>query len=146
MKFIITSHIVLGILLTATLASAQSPCGGMTKEKAASILGIPAEELEYNFSDQMHTCSFRKGWRHSINYALYEEKNAEAAKRSMNEVATGLQVLVKCSKVDGIGDAAISCHGERAKRLLVRKGATWVDIITPADIKQKKQVARTVLQ
>lgn len=125
---------------------AEPPCGSMTKDKAATILDVPAQELEYKYSEQLRTCSFSKGWRHSISYVLYDEKSADNAIKEMEKVASGLQMLVECKQIEGAGEQAISCHGDRAKRLLVRQGATWVDVLTPGDLNQKLEVAKGVLE
>ncbi|MGE4561151.1 MAG: hypothetical protein AB7E77_13190 [Desulfobulbus sp.] len=135
-----------GVLLASPPVRAQSPCGGMSLEKAAAILGCPVGEVRHRFSEEFHTCNFSKDLLHAINYALYREKDADSAQRSIEKVAEGLRLLVACKPVEGLDDAAFSCDGDRAKRLLVRKGPVWVDVISPADFKQKRQVAEAVLE
>lgn len=134
------------LLLGATVTWAQPPCGGMTKAKAAAILGCAAEEVQHRSSEELQTCSFSKDLFTSVHYALYHEKDEKSAQQSMGKIVSGLEMLVECTVVEGIGDAAVSCAGERAKRLLVRKGAVLVDVISPADLEQKKQVAAGVLE
>lgn len=132
-------------LAAINLVYAQSPCGAMTIERAAKILGVPAEELRHQASEQMKTCSFSKDIRTMISFALYQENDADSAVRSMQKLGSNLQILVNCTKFEGLGDDAVSCDGERAKRLLVRQGATWVDVLSPRDPDQKIEVARMVL-
>ncbi|MGD9950265.1 MAG: hypothetical protein AB7U29_17575 [Desulfobulbus sp.] len=135
-----------GVLLASAPAWAQPFCGAMTKDKAAVILGCSVGEVQHRSSEELHTCSFSKDLLHSVHYALYQEKDADSAQKAMTEVAQGLQMLVVCEPVEGLGDAGFSCDGDRAKRLLVRKGSAWVDVISPADFEQKKMVATAVFE
>ena len=122
------------------------PCGGMTKDVAAEILGVPAEQVEYSFSDQLNMCSYRVNLIKSVNYAVYAEPNAVTAEAEMAKVVDGLTYLAACEPVAGIGDAAFYCGGDRADRLLARKGAVWIDVQTPSGQQAKKRVAEQVLK
>ncbi len=146
MRWPVLSVLFVGGLLTGVSVGAEQFCGAMTKEKAALILGCPASEIQSRSSAELHTCSFSKDLLHSISYALYREKDADSAQKSMEDVAQGLQMLVSCEPVEGVYDAGFSCDGDRAKRLLVRKGANWVDVLAPADFEQKRKVAAAVLE
>ena len=126
--------------------SISLPCGGMTKDVAAEILGVPAEQVEYSFSDQLNMCSYRVNLIKSVNYAVYAEPNAVTAEAEMAKVVDGLTYLAACEPVAGIGDASFYCGGDRADRLLVRKGAVWIDVQTPSGLEAKKRVAEQVLK
>lgn len=145
MKIIFIVGLSCLMVAAACLGKAQPECGGMTVDKAADILGVSAQELEYRYSEMMHTCSFNKGWLTSVSFALYREKDEKTAQYAVKEVMDGLEILVECRQLDGIGDFAASCHGDKAKRLLVRKGPAWVDVLSPGEPEQKVQVAREVL-
>jgi len=144
MKWSVVSVCALGIVLSAASVGAEQFCGGMTQDKAALILGCSASEVRFRSSAELHSCSFSKDLLHSINYSLYREKDADAAQKSMEKVAEGLQILVACQPVTEGFDAGFSCDGDRAKRLLVRKGANWVDVRSPAEMEQKREVATAV--
>ena len=146
MKWSVVSLCSICVVLAAASIGAEQFCGGMTQEKAALILGCSAGEVQFRSSAELHSCSFSKDLLHSINYSLYREKNADAAQKSMEKVAQGLQMLVACQPVTEGFDAGFSCDGDRAKRLLLRKGANWVDVRSPTDIEQKRKVATAVLE
>lgn len=121
------------------------PCGGMTEAAAADILGVAAQDIRYSYSDMLRMCSFQAGIGKSVSYAVYVESDAETAAAEMAVVADGLQFLVACEPAADVGDEGIYCSGDRADRLLVRKGAVWVDIHAPAGLDAKKRVALSVL-
>jgi len=145
MKWSVLSVCSVVVVLATASVGAEQFCGGMTQDKAALILGCSASEVQFRSSAELHTCSFSKDLLHSISYSLYREKDADTAQKSMEQVAQGLQILVSCQPVTGDFDAGFSCDGDRAKRLLIRKGANWVDVRSPADMEQKRKVATAVL-
>lgn len=129
-----------------TPSAFSQPCGGMTVEIAAEILGVPGEGIEYSYSDMLKKCSYRLSLLKSVGYAVYPESNPTTASVEMAKVVEGLKMLGACESVPGIADAAVYCGGDKADRFLVRKGAVWIDVQTPDGIDAKKRVADQVMQ
>jgi hypothetical protein len=130
----------------ASLKRLTMPCGAMTRAAAAQILAVAEDEVEYSYSEQLKTCSYRAGLAKSVSYTVYAEPDAATAKSEMAKVAEGLKFLVECETVDGYGDEAVYCNGDRAERMLVRKGGDWIDIIGPSGREPMANVAVQVFQ
>ena len=130
----------------AQATEVSMPCGGMTLDSAAEILGEKAESVNYSYSEELKTCSYSVTLFTSIRYSVYSETDPSTAQSEMAAVVDGLKVLVPCNAVDNLGDAAMYCSGDTAERLLVRKGKSWIDIRTPKGLEAMTRVARQVLQ
>jgi hypothetical protein len=123
-----------------------APCGAMTATMAAQILAVAEDKIQYSYSEAFKTCSYRASPAKSISYAVYAEPDAAAAQSEMAKVLEGLKSLVDCESVDGIGEEAYYCNGDRAERLLVRQGGNWIDILSPSGRDLMTQVAEQILQ
>ncbi|PIE60540.1 MAG: hypothetical protein CSA31_01300 [Desulfobulbus propionicus] len=122
------------------------PCGGMTKESAAEILGVTAEDIQYSYSEELRLCRYQAAFSKTISYAMYAATDQATAQAEMMKVAEGLKFLVACEPVASVAEAAIYCHGKNAERLLVREGKVWLDIHTPSGLDEKISVVRQILK
>lgn len=150
--------ICLGLLLAAcsksqapsastTSAVKLGPCGGLDAAQAAAILHIPASAVTGPQQLRTFSCIYRsrKDYYKSITFNVYVEKSAAVAQRNLDKLKDGLAVLSKIVAVGGLGDAAWRAPDSRVRRLLARKGAVWIDIVTPGDEASQVHIARIVL-
>ncbi len=124
----------------------QQPCGNITINDAAEILGVSSETVKHTYSEEMKTCSYMVAFDKMINYSLYFADDATSAQSEMADVAQGLKMLANCRAVENVGESAVYCNGDKAERFLVQKNKIWIDIRSPKGLDIMIRVANKILQ
>lgn len=132
---------------TAASNTPADGCAGLTREQAASILGLAPGDLVGPEHLQTFTCRFhgRSDPYTTLTFNVYTESSAAEAASKMGEQEEGFTFLSSIDTLPGLGDLAWRAPDSRVRRLMVRKGATWVDIVTPGDSAAQVRIARIVL-
>lgn len=123
------------------------PCGGLGVAQAASILHIPPNDVSGPQHLSSFTCIYRsrKDFYTSLTYNVYVEPSAGQAARKLEALKEGLADLSPIQAVDHLGDEAWRAPDPRVRRLLMRKGNVWLDVVTPGDQSSQVAVAKIVL-
>ena len=123
------------------------PCGGLGVAQAASILHIPPTDVSGPQHLSSFTCIYRsrKDFYTSLTYNVYVEPSAGQAARKLEALKEGLADLSPIQAVDHLGDEAWRAPDPRVRRLLMRKGNVWLDVVTPGDQASQVAVAKIVL-
>ena len=122
-------------------------CAGLTREQAASILGLAPTDLVGPAHLETFTCRFhgKSDPYTTLSFNVYVEASEAEAERKMDEQEDGFTFLSSIDTLPGLGDMAWRAPDSRVRRLMVRKGATWVDIVTPGDSAAQVRIAHIVL-
>jgi hypothetical protein len=93
------------------------------------------------------TCIYRsrKDFYTSMTFNVYVEPSAAQAARKLAALRDGLADLSPIQAVDHLGDEAWRAPDPRVRRLLMRKGNVWLDVVTPGDGTSQVAVAKIVL-
>jgi len=123
------------------------PCGGLGPAQAAAILHIAPGDVAGPQHLSTFSCIYRsrKDFYTSLTFNVYVEPSAGQAARKLAALKDGLANLSPIQAVDHLGDEAWRAPDPRVKRLLMRKGNVWLDVVTPGDEVSQVQVARIVL-
>lgn len=145
----------LPLLLAACSSSSSSqapasakigPCGGLTVAQAAAILHIPVADVKGPQHFSTFSCVYRsrKDFYTSMTFNVYVEPSAAQAQRKLDAVKDGLAYLSPIDPVDHLGDGAWRAPDSRVRRLLMRKGNVWLDVVTPGDQASQVRIAEIV--
>lgn len=131
----------------AAATETSQGCAGLTAEQAAAILGLAPADLVGPQHLETFTCRFhgRSDPFKTLSFNAYTESSAAEAARKMDSEEEGFAFLSKIDTLQDLGDEAWRAPDSRARRLVFRKGATWVDIVTPGDSAAQVRIARIVL-
>ncbi len=150
------TNLVAGLcLLSANLwaVSAQAgapqpgPCGGLTAADAAAILQVPVADVAGPQHLSTFSCVYRsrQDFYKSLTFNVYVEQSAAEAGKKLDAVKGDLAVLSPVGAVKNLGDEAWRAPDPRVQRLLMRKGAIWIDVVTPGDEVSQKKIVQIVL-
>jgi hypothetical protein len=138
-----------------TLYSAVDHCGGLGTTEAASLLGVPADEVEMKVLGEMmdNACSIQSSagpLGGVVTFTLREESSVAEAESAFDRQAGDFATTVTSEAVTELGDEALwfgSADPVVLDRLLARKGNVWLDVISaPNGREGSMAVARAVLQ
>lgn len=131
----------------AAATESAGGCAGLTPEQASSILNVPPTDVEGPKSYGEFSCVYRSRSHPytGITFNVYVESSPAVAIRKMEADEEGLAFLSSIDTLSGLGDEAWLAPDSRAHRLVLRKGATWVDIVAPGDSASQMRIARIVL-
>lgn len=123
------------------------PCGGLDAAQAATILHRAPGALSGPRHLASFTCVYRArdDFYTSLTFNVYVEPSAAQAARKLAAVKDGLAGLSPLRAVGRLGDEAWRAPDPRVRRLLMRKGNVWLDVVTPGDEASQVAVARIVL-
>lgn len=123
------------------------PCGGLGAAQAASILHIAPADVAGPQHLSTFSCVYRSSqdFYTSLTFNVYVEPSAAQARRKLAALKDGLANLSPIVAVDHLGDEAWRAPDSRVRRLLMRKGNVWLDVVTPGDEASQLRVARIVL-
>jgi hypothetical protein len=136
------------------ISSLLDPCAGLSDGEAAALLGTPAGDVERSELGPMvgGGCSLksRSQMTKSIVFVLHREGSLAAGRAAFEQQKAGFEAVVPAREVAGLGDEA-AWFGSREpvvlKRLLVRKGNVWLDVVAaPDDLAGSQKVAQVVLR
>ena len=127
------------------MSDLAAPCGAMTIDDAAEILGADAGGIEHGYSEELETCTFRAGVMNDINYVVYFEADESTALSELSESVSGISFISECRDVEGPGIATVYCNSDQAERLLVVSGNVFVDVLSPSGQENMIRVAERVL-
>ena len=124
------------------------PCGGITVAQAASILHVAPADIAGPQHFSTFSCVYRshKDFYTSMTFNVYVEASATLAQRKLAADKDGLAFLSPIVAVGHLGDEAWRAPDPRVRRLLMRKGRVWLDVVTPGDEAAQRKVAEIVLE
>ncbi|MDW7772209.1 MAG: hypothetical protein SCH71_04885 [Desulfobulbaceae bacterium] len=138
-------------------------CGSISLEEAAALLGVSVDDLARSSSDLMvspddlrdkiyketpYNCSIRakSNLLKSITYVTYVYSDPVQARIEFNRMRDGFESVSRVDEVPDAGDEAFLAGDQRFHRLIVKKGDTVIDILSPADFTLQKQVVHYILE
>ncbi|MEJ2345198.1 MAG: hypothetical protein P8076_05285 [Gammaproteobacteria bacterium] len=132
----------------ATEQTHVDPCGGLKSAAAAAILNIPVGDVQGPQTSTVFSCLYRSKSHPfmTLTFNVYAEASDAAAQRALDNDKQGLAVLSPITPLARLGDEAYRAPDPRVRRLLMRKGRVWIDIVTPGDQASQQRIARIVLE
>jgi len=124
------------------------PCGGVKAADAAAILQIPASDVDGPHTSKVFSCLYRssKDAFTRLSFNVYTADTPAAAAQALASERDGFKFLSGIQPLDNLGDEAYRAPDPRVRRLLVRKGRVWLDVVTPGDEAAQRKVAKIVLE
>jgi hypothetical protein len=124
------------------------PCGGVKAADAAAILHIPASDVDGPHTSKVFSCLYRsrKDAFTTLSFNVHTADTPAAAAQQLASEKDGFTYLSKIQPLDNLGDEAWRAPDPRVRRLLVRKGRVWLDVVTPGDEAAQRKVAQIVLE
>ena len=132
----------------AAAGPAVGLCGGLKAADAAAILHIPASDVDGPHTSKVSGCLYwsRKDVFTRLNFNIYTADTPAAAAQKMASEKDGFTFLSRIQPLDNLGDEAWRAPDPRVRRLLMRKGRVWLDVVTPGDEAAQRKVAEIVLE
>lgn len=124
------------------------PCGGLKPGAAAAILNVPVGDVQGPQTSTVFSCIYRSKSHPfvTLTFNVYAQASDAAARRALDNDKQGLAVLSPITPLVRLGDEAYRAPDPRVRRLLMRKGRFWIDVVTPGDQGSQQRIARIVLE
>lgn len=121
-------------------------CGGLGVERAADLLGVANEDVVEEVDPERGLCGFssRSDPGKALAYSVTHLDGETEAARFFEGMTAALGKISPLEPVAGLGDAAVQAPGPKARRLLLRKGATVIDLFEPTDPELQRQAMAVI--
>lgn len=140
---------LLGAWMPAAVAAPPvGPCGGVTPTDAATILKVPLSDVIGPKSYKTFSCVYRSK-RHpyrQVTFNIYVADSPAQAAQALASLKEGLGFLSPIKAVPKLGDEAYRAPDPRVRRMLMRKGRVWVDVLAPGDAASQLRIVQIVLE
>ena len=148
--------------MLASEVDSTNRCSSIPLEDAASILGVPVNDLQTSSSDILvspedlqkktyetlpYNCSIRStsNFLKSIMYVTYVFNDPDLARKEFNKMREGYATISKVDAVPNSGDETFWAGDNRFQRMVAIQGNAVIDILAPKDFSQQKQILGLVL-
>lgn len=124
-------------------------CAGLSLETAAELLDAdPGELSQLAAPEAAITCAFRSRSdpARALAFTVRELRSDGEAQLYLEAMVTSLGRLSSVDAISGLGDAAYLGTDPKARRALVRSGATVIDLFEPTDPGRQRRALEAIVR